>query len=586
MKPLSTVSLVWLIALWIIGIAFASIVLGSEIGEDRLDNRFGDVPWDHELHARGAVDNCRICHHTSKPNDAKPQACDECHKKADIADSMFTPAPLRNAKAAGGEKKGSDRRVVFHKKCVGCHGAVKEGPVACRDCHTQKLLAEGGATRFDHIAYANEHNLVCISCHTEHKDAVVKGEEWDDCASCHEEGKNSHVHMGWSDMKRFDHTPLFKGKSGEVVWDHRMHKLNYFDSMKDIEKVTCLTCHHMDSDLSPQNYRGCSTCHNDTPYEGDQKRIVPSRKTALHKNCLKCHDSRRTDIPPGVKASCNSCHRVELNTVKSDFGAITWSHDGHAGGGVDCTYCHHADPEEGPMRACDVCHFEGKIKNLNSLKHKTHTNCVECHSLDNPRVKDQLKWDNIKTCDVCHVPWPWNNIDKKHDIYEKKHEKLTMSNVIHKVCWECHEKEGRGPGSRNCRTCHAFPRERMQQLKEEDTDTTGLTPMEDISGDAYKVHRIHVNVGGTPCMDCHHNMRFDAKTKAELANEENFRNNNCSGLDAKADECKPSVTDPQHCANCHTDSQSTLKLKGFKEARSQLCNECHAEFGLKPSGNE
>lgn len=580
MKPLKTVSLVWLIALWIIGIAFASFVLGSDIGHDKLDNRFGDVNWDHELHARGAVDNCQVCHHTTKANNANPQACSECHTKADIADSMFEPAPLRGMEQKG-EKKAPKRRIAFHKKCIGCHGAVKEGPMSCRDCHAQKLLAEGGATHFDHIKYANEHNLVCLSCHEEHKNAVVKGKEWDDCQSCH---KESHVHMGWNDMKRFDHTPLFKGKSGEVLWDHRMHKLAHFDAMADIEKVTCLSCHHQDKDLDPQNYRGCGDCHKSTAYKDNKGTKIASRKTALHKSCRKCHDSTRKDVPEAVKTSCNSCHRLELNQVRSEFGPITWSHDGHAGGGIDCNRCHHADPKDGPMRACRDCHFEGKVTNLNSLKHQTHTNCVECHSLDEPRVKDQVKWDNIKTCDVCHVPWPWTGIDKKHDIYEKEHEKLTMENVVHKVCWECHEEKGRGPSSRNCRACHAFPRERQQAMNIEEAEKTDLPSMQVISKDAYNVHRIHVNMGGAPCMDCHHNMKADAKTKAMLSDVSLFKDSNCTGEGATADSCKPGITDPQHCANCHDNAE--LSIAPATDATTKLCNECHKEFGLKPAGTE
>ena len=44
--------------------------------------RFGDVIWNHELHARmPEIATCQVCHHTARLGDTQPKPCGHCHKE-------------------------------------------------------------------------------------------------------------------------------------------------------------------------------------------------------------------------------------------------------------------------------------------------------------------------------------------------------------------------------------------------------------------------------------------------------------------------------------------------------------------------
>ena len=151
MKPIKTYQLFWLsvVCVFLFLSALGASLLASDDSDETLANRFGDVPWSHTLHAREAVANCQVCHHTSKTGDSDMQACSDCHKHRVLGDSVFPAKP--NAKMEKTERKSdyadwakehgkdvesahlpADRRVAFHKKCAGCHQAVGEGPTQCR----------------------------------------------------------------------------------------------------------------------------------------------------------------------------------------------------------------------------------------------------------------------------------------------------------------------------------------------------------------------------------------------------------------------------------------------------------------------
>ncbi len=585
MKPLKTTYLGLLVGAWLVVVVLAGVVLSIEPGRDTMANRFGEVAWDHELHARDAVKNCQSCHHTSHPGESDPQACRNCHKNPSLSDSVYALAMTAKKGPAGKvEKEVPSRRKAFHKSCIGCHTAVAKGPVACRECHMQVFPTEQGSTGFDHIGYAIENEQRCESCHEKGKPANLKGAEWDNCASCHAEG---HIHAEWDKETPFNHYPLFAGTGGEVVWDHRGHILEHMDF--EGRSQDCQSCHHMDAELSPQAYRRCDQCHKAADSEPMANgKVIPSRKRALHGVCLDCHDARDRALPEEMPKSCNDCHRKALHYEESRFGLITWSHDAHGNNaGVGCTYCHHTDPEEGPMQACSECHFEGQVGNFKTLKNLTHTNCVNCHSLERADVQDMLKWKNIRTCDACHVAGPKANLNTARATYLAKHGNLTLQSVTHSLCWKCHKQSGAGPGADNCRGCHAYPRARQtayDAMKQAETEPEELTlpEVESISPMAYQTHRMHVDVAGIPCFDCHHNMRPSENAK-RILKDFNGPTEGCK-IGGVLDDCRPQAEDPQHCANCH--GQAAYPISGERQALSGLCNGCHQEFGLElPMGD-
>ena len=78
------------------------------------------VEFDHKLHSKF---DCTRCHHdfdkfkNNRGGDGQP--CDSCHK----------------AVASRGIPSLED---AFHQQCIGCHKAMKKGPVMCGECHVRK----------------------------------------------------------------------------------------------------------------------------------------------------------------------------------------------------------------------------------------------------------------------------------------------------------------------------------------------------------------------------------------------------------------------------------------------------------------
>jgi len=80
------------------------------------------VEFNHKLHAENKLD-CSRCHHDFDAflnnRGGEGQTCDSCHRKNADDDQPS----LKDA---------------FHSQCKTCHESMKEGPVACGECHVRK----------------------------------------------------------------------------------------------------------------------------------------------------------------------------------------------------------------------------------------------------------------------------------------------------------------------------------------------------------------------------------------------------------------------------------------------------------------
>ncbi len=604
MKPIKTYQLFWLsvICVFLFLSALGASLLASDDSDETLANRFGDVPWSHTLHAREAVANCQVCHHTSKTGDSDMQACSDCHKHRVLGDSVFPAKP--NAKMEETERKSdyadwakehgkdvesahlpADRRVAFHKKCAGCHQAVGEGPTQCRDCHQSKMLSDGGATPLEHRHYAWEQTIACVRCHIEGQPTELPADgEWDRCDECHD----GVIHRETENETAFNHDPLFKGFSGEVAWDHRAHHLEYMDY--DGKDYTCRTCHHMEDDkANPQEYRRCGECHKATVGRTKSGKAVPARKTALHSRCFDCHDFDNPDLDSDMPVTCNDCHREAAHSHPASFGMVNWTHDAHAiGAGVDCQHCHHEDADREQKRSCRECHLDHTVKSAVELKQVSHELCAKCHEqIDEEKLK-------VETCEACHIDPVSGDFASTNKLFLEKHNPLAMENALHKVCQDCHTERKQGP--QTCRGCHAYPQARKEALaqrerakrtlesgEKDEAETRLLTSIVQkslptasaLGRDATAVHRVHVDQAGFPCMDCHHNMKQPENVQSRLRQLPKVME--CDESHS-VDDCRPSSVDPGHCGACHM--REGLGLPAYKDVRKTLCAGCHEEFGL------
>lgn len=82
------------------------------------------VPFLHDEHNKkaGLDEDCSHCHHLYEDNQlvegesSEDMACAECHAPVHFSDGVSLTA-------------------AFHKRCKGCHLALKQGPIVCGQCH-------------------------------------------------------------------------------------------------------------------------------------------------------------------------------------------------------------------------------------------------------------------------------------------------------------------------------------------------------------------------------------------------------------------------------------------------------------------
>ena len=326
-----------------------------------LPSRFGDVTWNHELHARHeGISNCTVCHHQEQQGNMNPSSCHKCHTPLTNQEALLTPHLFMDVEAIKYEgEKGPPPRVAFHNRCIGCHRAMDEGPLVCRDCHEQRFSGTEGVVRWDHRLHARKlempkeagSNDNCIHCH--HQDADARNEgEYRACEACHE-------------------PVVVKGmKWATDIADH-----------EDEVHGECQTCH---VDFNPEeDDRSCHDCHQNIFVDTKDKTSTqrPSIEGAIHERCLGCHNPDYEDLTPEMPVYCSECHKSDPSWLEvPGVGKVLWNHKNHGkyGKEVDCQTCHHTDQVDEPHTACRQCHDAAHLQNP-SPKEALEETCLGCH---------------------------------------------------------------------------------------------------------------------------------------------------------------------------------------------------------------
>ena len=399
--------------------AVASLVVAGAVGallrpplepDQVVENRFGDVSWNHELHARmKEIANCQVCHHKERPGTMRPKACRHCHKPESNQDALVLAdlhlAKLPEPKKYDGEN-GPPAMTAFHGKCVGCHKAMKKGPVVCRDCHAQAFTGKHGRVEWDHLAHSRRIDMGgegglagnCVVCHHQDKEAQTDG-EFRACGKCHK---------------------MAAVKGLEVKTEIKKHeKLRHGD---------CKRCHMVSN--PEDDLRTCKDCHK--KWDVDTKVERPVLEQAIHKRCRQCHQKDYKGLTKGMPALCEDCHKPDPSMIADvEIGLMLWDHDRHGkyGDGMTCNKCHHTDGKEQPHMACNRCHGTGLYKNP-PVTEALRKRCLGCHKEKNNGL---LAWDQVDT--------------KRQDVtlykYEGPDGTFTWNHAQHAVAW-----------SFSCRNCH------------------------------------------------------------------------------------------------------------------------------------
>jgi hypothetical protein len=318
--------------------------------------RFGDVVWNHELHARmKGIANCQVCHHTERQGTADPKPCRTCHKPQSNRDALLI-ANLHTDEATPQyqDQDGPPPMTAFHAKCVGCHKAMSEGPVGCRDCHTQTFTSSQGKVSWDHGVHArqidmgagDEPGANCVYCHHQDSGAATEA-DYRACDRCHRPAAVLGLDM----------------KTGT-------------EQHEELRHGECARCH---VGLNPEDdARSCKDCHTSMEFTAPQR---PAIEQAVHKRCMECHNANYSGLTDSMPFRCSDCHQPDPSLIADlGVGLIMWDHDRHANYGDDmsCDKCHHTDEPNQPHMACSKCHGTGLYENP-TVSEALRERCLGCH---------------------------------------------------------------------------------------------------------------------------------------------------------------------------------------------------------------
>lgn len=322
-----------------------------------MENRFGDVVWNHELHARmKAISNCTVCHHTEQPGAMDLKPCSTCHTAQPNVEALITPELFTTVAAVTYEgENGPPPMTALHASCVGCHKAMAEGPVVCRDCHKQTFSGPQGLVTWDHTLHSRKLDMDpegafdddCVTCHHQDKDAKTEA-DYRACGTCHQPmvANNLAVATGTKNHETYKH--------GQ-----------------------CVECH---IDFNPEdNAVGCIDCHQGM--QVNYSVTKPSIEQAVHQRCGTCHNSIEAAMNEKLPGSCVDCHDPDPSRISvPGLGTIAWDHNRHGKyGGIECQTCHHTEAADAPMIACSSCHGKEPEVELD-LKASLEKTCLDCHT--------------------------------------------------------------------------------------------------------------------------------------------------------------------------------------------------------------
>jgi hypothetical protein len=311
---------------------------------------------------------------------------------------------------------------------------------------------------------------------------------------------------------------------------------------------------------------GCRTCHK----RNEEGRLFFSGivtisnknkdmiRDAYHDKCIGCHRKHLQESNKSGPIKCGNCHRKKFNKLNSEYPHSVFDfylHDKHNKRlHNDCSFCHHIyDPDE-------------EDENLRLVYEKSaEESCYYCHDLT---VKRGPELAGI--------------------VQVSKQKKLSMQNVAHYQCVNCHlwyEERREKAGPVECVNCHTGKYRTIAQLEnvprpDRDQPKKSFISIEDgkMKGVSFD-HTFHEKNSKT-CRSCHHETLQACRKCHGLTgspdggwiNLANAYHDPSTGLGCTG--CHKEKKTEKNCAGCHYHLvDMDIQAKGPKK---EICTVCHS----------
>ena len=488
------------------------------------------------------------------------------------------------------------------------HGSLN---LDCLNCHTDTSWAPiRPAPDFNHnetgFPLRGLHQDVdCGLCHL----SLVFNEVGKECSDCHadihrdrlgSECEKCHTVLGWTERLQIvqNHKDKFR-----FTGAHSTASCNMCHKAGAKLSAECVSCHEEDygSTKAPNHQtvnlpQTCDTCHQTDSWRNadfDHTLYAGFDLTGAHasQKCAACHVGGNFT---GRKADCITCH--ENNFV----GAAVPNHIA-AGFSRECSQCHNTNiwfensfnhqaatgfTLSGIHAAltCDVCHSEGKYKELSQ-------DCYQCHAEDYASTKspDHAKSDFSSNCVQCHKSDGWRLVQVSQVSQTFDHSAtgftLTGSHSAQN-CSSCHVGDsGYGSLSNTCISCHrdnysatTNPNHQGASFQEDCTLCHNTTQWQGAvfnhdTGTEFPLTGMHAF---TSCEQCHVNNVYQGLSSDCLSCHSNDYDNT-----ENPDHSDIGIS--QDCTLCHTPFQWSGAQFGHDAGLFQLsgahttleCSSCH-----------
>jgi len=424
----------------------------------------------HELGAGPSAKKCLECHKEIALGiddergyhylvvSRQKRACFECH--SDHAGRSFELVHWPNG-------RNNFNHAVTGYDLAGGHKSAK-----CRDCHTPERVSADIAA-FEQVDVQRTFlglNDECLTCHVDEHRAQLGT----DCVACHGD-----VH--WKPAPQFDHNKV----------GFRLTGLHL--------KVDCAKCHPMVEDEQGElfaqytnlPFQDCVACHQDPHLGRFEESCSSCHATTGWRNVAMADFNHSTTQFPLVgmhaSATCDRCHQAGESFKGLQFDR--------------CDRCH-ADEHRGQFdKLCEACHDEQGFTPayFTAEDHRdtrfhiagAHlaTPCISCHLTISDAAGEyrQFRYEDTrcevchddvhygqfssgktkKSCDVCHSPSEWAQVDFDHDRgsrykLEGEHKRVPCDGCHVTVSDGGHQFVRYKPIDASCVTCHA----NQDELKE------------------------------------------------------------------------------------------------------------------------